>query len=429
MAVTYNNGVFTFDLPEGGDPDAVTHAELDAAIDDVEDTIDALTDRVDGLEDDIDDLSEELDNKADVIIDTASGDIASFPDGTATPLKSLIVNMEPKQAGTGDPSPNNVRPISGWNGLTVYDTSKNLCNSNTGEYDKILNGTGGTGTQIGWWSSDFINLKDGEQYTAAFYNTNEDAIVCFYDANKTTLARYYRNHPNLNLTFTVGSGIAADAVYTRLSCKYLSQTNPAAALFVGATAFDYETGIGNSYPVTWTDEAGIIYSGILTVNEDGSGSLEVKTLMITDNGTSDRWTFTVSSGKNYIYMSTPQEAKTTQTIICNLYKGVSNSSYINLNNFELSMTTTPFNYVNIRDDSINSIEDFKSLIQNTPIQLLFTLSNPVTYQLTQLQVINAFKGYNAIWSDTGSVDVTYRADTKGYIDKLIAQVQALALGG
>lgn len=52
--------------------------------------------------------------------DTASGAIASFPDGAAYPVEDLTVAIEPVQSGSGDPSPDNVRPISGWTGADIY---------------------------------------------------------------------------------------------------------------------------------------------------------------------------------------------------------------------------------------------------------------------------------------------------------------------
>ncbi len=45
--------------------------------------------------------------------------IISISDAKAKPAKSLIVGMEPIQAGSGDPSPDNIRPISGRTGVTV----------------------------------------------------------------------------------------------------------------------------------------------------------------------------------------------------------------------------------------------------------------------------------------------------------------------
>ena len=39
---------------------------------------------------------------------------------------SAVVTLEPKQAGTGDPSPDNIRPISGWDEVGVTRCGKNL---------------------------------------------------------------------------------------------------------------------------------------------------------------------------------------------------------------------------------------------------------------------------------------------------------------
>lgn len=63
----------------------------------------------------------ELDARAPAVYEAASGAIASFDDGAdGMPLKSLLVDIEPVQAGSGDPSPENVRPISGWTGCNVF---------------------------------------------------------------------------------------------------------------------------------------------------------------------------------------------------------------------------------------------------------------------------------------------------------------------
>lgn len=47
--------------------------------------------------------------------------IASFKTNTTLPLKSMIVNFEPKQEGEGDPSPENIRPITGLSELEVHN--------------------------------------------------------------------------------------------------------------------------------------------------------------------------------------------------------------------------------------------------------------------------------------------------------------------
>lgn len=60
------------------------------------------------------------------IEDTATGNPVTFLTDLARPLKSLLIPFAPKQEGTGDPSPQNVRSILPWNGLTVEHGGKNL---------------------------------------------------------------------------------------------------------------------------------------------------------------------------------------------------------------------------------------------------------------------------------------------------------------
>ena len=72
-------------------------------------------------------LSNLVDKKAPVIINSASGAVASFNDGADNmKIQKLLVNIEPLQAGSGDPSPDNVRPISGWKGAEIKQAGKNL---------------------------------------------------------------------------------------------------------------------------------------------------------------------------------------------------------------------------------------------------------------------------------------------------------------
>ena len=66
-------------------------------------------------------LSNLVDKKAPVIINSESGAVASFNDGADNmKIQKLLVNIEPVQAGSGDPSPDNVRPISGRTGAKIF---------------------------------------------------------------------------------------------------------------------------------------------------------------------------------------------------------------------------------------------------------------------------------------------------------------------
>lgn len=57
---------------------------------------------------------------------TALGNPLTFITDVSKPLKSLLIPFTPVQSGTGDPSPQNIRSILPWNGLTVQQAGKNL---------------------------------------------------------------------------------------------------------------------------------------------------------------------------------------------------------------------------------------------------------------------------------------------------------------
>lgn len=50
---------------------------------------------------------------------TATGNPATFSTNLIQPLQAFEIPFMPVQSGSGDPSPDNVRPISGWPGVTV----------------------------------------------------------------------------------------------------------------------------------------------------------------------------------------------------------------------------------------------------------------------------------------------------------------------
>lgn len=77
---------------------------------------------------------------------TVSGTIVTIDDGIeGAPVSNLVVNIEPAQEGEGDPSPNNVRPITGW-------AMANIKRYGTDESDNLLSLTipfGDAGTVYG----------------------------------------------------------------------------------------------------------------------------------------------------------------------------------------------------------------------------------------------------------------------------------------
>ena len=136
-------------------------------------------------------------NTADILkafpTDTASGAIASFPDGADNiPLKSLVVNIDPVQDLHGYDSP---WVGGGGKNLLSIDTSGsgNYTITSTGEYTQDP-------TRL---SSDYIPCVSGEAYVVSGIvgaNTKSNVFsfagIAFYDANKTFLERVAVNNVN-----------------------------------------------------------------------------------------------------------------------------------------------------------------------------------------------------------------------------------------
>ena len=55
-----------------------------------------------------------------------SGSLVQFDTPISAPLASLLVDINPVQSGSGEPSPTNIRPITGWTGANANVTGVNV---------------------------------------------------------------------------------------------------------------------------------------------------------------------------------------------------------------------------------------------------------------------------------------------------------------
>lgn len=95
--------------------------------------------------------------------------ICSFSDGAdGAPLKTLVFSIEPKQSGSGDPSPQNIRPITGWTQVDGKQAGKNLVDVKTydgtvlGSLHVVSDGKGvitAQGTSTQGWQSNLISKQ------------------------------------------------------------------------------------------------------------------------------------------------------------------------------------------------------------------------------------------------------------------------------
>ena len=115
-------------------------------------------------------------------------DIASFNDGTANPMPSLEISIKPVQSGSGDPSPSNVRPISGWSGANVTRCGINLFNKTTAIVGFIDDVTGERDPNPNYRSTDYIRVNGGESYYVKSEQT-QGMWGAWYDEDMEYIAR------------------------------------------------------------------------------------------------------------------------------------------------------------------------------------------------------------------------------------------------
>ena len=131
--------------------------------------------------------------------DAVTGSVAAFPDGAdGVPVKELTAAITPVQAGSGDPSPENVRPITGRTGCNiVVSPTLNAQDGTTytvafGEAGTVYGGTLNAAT--GLLTIDWITLQfDGSEDWTLFQGRLrfDLALPCNADARQDALCSHY----------------------------------------------------------------------------------------------------------------------------------------------------------------------------------------------------------------------------------------------
>lgn len=357
-----------------------------------------------------------LDGKAPVIINTATGNPAVFSDGAdGLPIQSLKVHLLPRQEGTGDPSPENVRNIIPWSGLTVFGGGKNLFNKDDPnvQLDKRV-ATNGTiiNSQYSQAVTGFIPVKAGEKYMINTY-VNQNYFSCFYSEK--------------DITQPVGS-IFANNEFPKIApngAKYLIVTigNTGIDTFqleVGQTATAYEPYIHVTETEVTLPSAicgGIpdIVSGTIMVTHV---CLDLHKSDFTQVGTNGAMPYR-QTPIGFIIQHKPksrvdleaarQQQKINCAVIANPYSETAYGEYIGVCLWDTAVPTT----VRISQSVYDAIGE------NDVISICYEIDDPFEVQLTSAQ-LQSLLGNNTIWSNAnGDIEIKYRADTNKFIEEAI----------
>lgn len=341
-------------------------------------------------------------------VDGLPKDIATFSDGANLPMPSLKVSIEPIQSGSGDPSPSNVRPISGWTESSVTRCGKNLYPHNgISIYDYAFS------QQIAFSQMrNPIFMKGGQKYVLSlsdnitlfrmrafdkFQNLVTDAsIVNAHNQGSGTGLVFYANG-----NFFGYNGAGANSITTFQPTEDIwfdmtvQTTSPSQVMFeIGDIPSSYEPYNRHTTTIPFTDGDNplTVYGGSLDVT---SGELVVNKLF-TKGATAVRVGQT-GSGVKY--------ADTT-----NVYTGlVQNALTISDRYIQIDTSQSgedgKFRAYNgeftIYDNRFTDTTTAQSYLND--VEFCYELATPITYQLTPTQV-NSLLGSNNVWADTGDIE-------------------------
>ena len=403
-------------LLDGQDPNEVIETAVDAWLDDHPEATTTVLDgaiTIPKLNDSVLDL---------LIAESASGNPATFADGAKNvPVKSLVVDIVPVQSGSGDPAPDNVRPITGHTEVNVVRTGKNLLNDSI----KTQNGNsvlfaGATGTND---TTNYFTLPSGT-YTYSVTLEN-GATTNMYLKNVDTSANVATKYNGNSVTFTLTESANCIAwIYgaTTENVKW-------AMIEPGSTATSYEPYSGTTY----TSSLGTtVYGGTLDVT---TGVLTV-THGIVDMG-DVTWKYATDNIYNVFYCENnelpalPAYTQGEITTQASCYKCLANSSFsafANNDNGDATLTISATGTVQrilVRNDAYTTTASFKTAMAGQKV--VYELATPTTTQLTA-EEITTLLGNNVISASSGSVSVIYRADTKMYVDNEINKAKTIIAG-
>lgn len=368
----------------------------------------------------IDELAKEIDEKAPVVFSSASGSIASFSGGAdGMPLKSCAVSIEPIQEGSGNPSPDNVRPISGRTGLSVVRSGKNLLPPTVPS--NIIAGTfSTTSTNIVSATNArifaipvpkntdiFVQKIDGDAYSGG---------VALCDTGSIAVGTPIANP----LPFTglinapINTGDHGWLCIATSSQQYTEDwwTTRELMISVGTTRQEYVAPSGYSeVSVNWETEAGTVYGGSVDIV---SGKLTVDRVSITYVGdSSENWRWDSTNSRGYIEVTDCAITASRTPVICNIGKYAATG--VNVGDVFISSQNNSLYYV--PPATVTDLTAFKEFLAETNMQVVYKLAEPIEYQLESQEITTLF-GINNIWSNGGNVSVESPADTKTYIDDL-----------
>ena len=347
---------------------------------------------------------------------SASGAVVSFSDGADLPLKSLIVDIEPVQSGSGDPSPVNFRPISGRNGVKVTRSGENVLKPSTA-FTETQNGLTFTSDGKGTYSVKGTNTATATVRSAIL------PVSSFTIPPSTTHTLYINNNAinsDVLLSFMIGS--------TAIDSWAFNALNRVVSTY-GAMGNKLCDGVqivvraGQTVDITFSpmllpkenadvynisfSSAGTVYGGTLNPL---TGVLTVDRVGVPMQSLT--WYRSTSYANPIFYTTITGKASDYRKSACSILRDIGSSTIIAARGFATQSANGDFASSNgnaqiyARYDSATTVQEFVTAVTGQTI--VYPLATPTTIQLTPHQIRSLY-GNNTIFADTGNVALEYWA--------------------
>ena len=322
----------------------------------------------------------------------------------------------------------NICPIQGFDIVKIIRTGKNLLDPLTIKNGYYLPDRYGSVYFTGNNNYRSIDIKlPAGTYTCSTSIQNAVFVRRFIDNEEY---QFSPASPRQSNTFTLDKTSQVKFTLRNTTTTEI-EANATFQIELGSAPTAYEP-FGKSFSIDFPTSTGsIVYSGILTINENGTGTITVDKAAHICDGTE---IVDESSTNGYMMIGTSHNAFMAKYNIPNNgavggpipivshYKGrtYKQSSELNVGD---SCTFYGVHQGSIGFYTIfDETTEFKQYLTEqyqagTPVTFILPLTNPQTYTLTASQ-LSILLGTNHIWSDAGNITLTYPVNLKGYIDSI-----------
>ena len=348
--------------------------------------------------------------------------VAGYPLG-------LKAKWEPMQEGSGDPSPENIRPIKGRDSVKVERCGENLSTTAgldgvgwATTYEDLLNVL--NKLPAGTYVLDFtFTLEEFfDRYTSDTAESNafrinsrfDDGTPCIVtDGEMITKAEKLPSVRKITKTFVItpqNKGRVATAYLYACGRDEAIDGAPNGSLGEGKIS-NVTITLGNTAPTTYTPYNGstntltlpeTVYGGeVDAVSGEGIKNWE----RVTFDGT-EKWKYDTRGFFIYIL---PQKAKDDLVSLCDRYTGkyTTTAEALRTEGKLLVVGTSVCGYTAVSEWIAYLAAQYAA---GTPVQICYELAEPVLFTATGAQPLPALKGTNTVLTDADSATVTGRAD-------------------